>query len=121
MSGSNFASYDGGPSISVSRSKENVGKLNNEVGISRYPEKRWPTKRALSEATQIMIDEWFEKTGVKLGKLIDVQKNKVTKLLYTYEDLNSTDLENLPYTDLYVHRVWLKEETPPISRLRQRR
>ncbi|RKF56990.1 hypothetical protein OnM2_077082 [Erysiphe neolycopersici] len=49
------------------------------------------------------------------------QRDKLTRLLYSYKDLNSTDLENLPYTDLYVHRVRLKEGTKPFSRPKQRR
>ncbi|POS82348.1 hypothetical protein EPUL_005422, partial [Erysiphe pulchra] len=88
----------------VPGSKEEVEKFENDAEIPKYPEKRRPEKRALSEAPQIVIDEWFERTGVKLGKLTDEQKNKVTRLLYTYEDLNSTDLENLPYTDLNLHK-----------------
>ncbi|KAI0992961.1 hypothetical protein K3495_g15224 [Podosphaera aphanis] len=39
----------------------------------------------------------------------------------TYQDLNSTDLENLPYTDLYVHRVRLNDGTKLFSRPKQRR
>lgn len=44
-----------------------------------------------------------------MGVLTEGQQNKLSRLLYTYRDLNSTDLSNLPYSGLYVHRVRLKE------------
>ncbi|KAI0994434.1 hypothetical protein K3495_g13748 [Podosphaera aphanis] len=83
--------------------------------------KRRPQKRALSAVDQAEINKWFSKTGVKIGSLQIDQKDLLTRLLYTYQDLNSTDLENLPCTDLYVHRVRLTEGTKPFSRLKQRR
>lgn len=86
-----------------------------------YPEERRPAKRELLRTSQKEIDEWFLETGVKLGELSTTERNKVTRLLYTYRDLNSTDLKNLPSTDLYVHRVRLKEGTKPFSRPKQRR
>ncbi|POS82079.1 hypothetical protein EPUL_004697, partial [Erysiphe pulchra] len=67
------------------------------------------------------IDDWFITTKAKLGKLTIEQTNKVKRLLYTYRDLDSVELDELPPTDLYVHRVRLKEGTPPFNRPKQRR
>ncbi|KAI0994078.1 hypothetical protein K3495_g14105 [Podosphaera aphanis] len=68
--------------------------------VPSYPEKRRPQKRALSAVDQAEINKWFSKSGVKIGSLQIDQKDLLTRLLYTYQDLNSTDLENLPCTDL---------------------
>ncbi|KAI0994842.1 hypothetical protein K3495_g13340 [Podosphaera aphanis] len=108
---------DAGPSQFMPGS----GLKGSKDQVPVYPEKRRPRKRQLSQAPQELIDEWFQKTGVKLGELSNAEKNKVTRLLHTYQDLNSTELDNLPFTDLYVHRVRLKEGTPPFSRPKQRR
>jgi hypothetical protein len=86
-----------------------------------FPTDRRPVKRQLSGVPQALINEWFAKSGVRLGPLTPDQRDKVTRLLYTYQDLNSVDLEDLPATDLYVHRVRLKPGTPPFSRPKQRR
>lgn len=86
-----------------------------------YPKERRPIKRPSSDAPQGEIDTWFKKTGVKLGQMSVEERDKITRLLYTYQDLNSIELEDLPPMDVYVHRVRLKKGTPPFSRPRQRR
>ncbi|KAF5188257.1 hypothetical protein FRX31_022156, partial [Thalictrum thalictroides] len=74
--------------------------LYNDDKIPRYPEKRRPVKRELSTDSQEKMDKWFCTTGAKIGALPENQRKKLIKLLYTYKDLNSTDLSNLPCTDL---------------------
>lgn len=56
-----------------------------------------------------------------IGELTKDQQNQLIGVLYTYQDLNSIELGNLPFTDLHVHRARSKEGTPPFSRLRQQR
>ncbi|POS83490.1 hypothetical protein EPUL_004983, partial [Erysiphe pulchra] len=98
----------------------NVENLH-ESKIPCYPEVRRSVVRELSEASQEVIDEWIKNTGVKIGILMKDQRDKLARLLYPYKDLNSTGVEDLPFTDLYVHRVRLKEGTKPFSRIKQRR
>ncbi|KAI0995670.1 hypothetical protein K3495_g12511, partial [Podosphaera aphanis] len=94
---------------------------NVEEEVPKYPVNRRPTMRTLSQAPQDEINDWFDDTRAKIGHLNNEQRNKVTRLLYTYRDLDSVELEELPPTDLYVHRVRLKDGTPPFNRPKQRR
>ncbi|POS82096.1 hypothetical protein EPUL_006187, partial [Erysiphe pulchra] len=82
---------------------------------------RRPLKRTMSNAPQSQIDSWFLKSQIKLGPLKQDQHDKITRLLYTYKDLNSTELAELPPTDLYIHRVRLKDGIKPWNRAKQRR
>lgn len=89
--------------------------------LPKFPTKRRPEKRELSNALQGQIDPWFTTTGVKLAPLKHEQLNAVKLLLYTYQDLNSLELEDLEPTNLYVHRVRLNKGTPSWNKPRQRR
>lgn len=114
---------DAGASHPVSRSS---GLPNNhstkQQEIPTFPKERRPEKRILSEVPQSDIDTWFTKTGVRLGHHLSTdQRNQITRLLFTYQDLNSTNLTYLPPTDLYVHRVRLKSGTLPFNKMKQRR
>jgi hypothetical protein len=92
------------------------------ISVPAYPKERRPAKRPLSTVPQAQVNDWAAKSGVKLGDGLSTdQRDRVTRLLYTYQDLNSTDLEGLPATDLYLHRVRLKDGTPPFNKPRQRR
>ncbi|POS82100.1 hypothetical protein EPUL_005332, partial [Erysiphe pulchra] len=62
-------------------------------------------KRTISNAPQSQINSWFLKSQIKLGPLKQDQYEKITLLLYTYQDLNSTELAELPPTDIYIHRL----------------
>ncbi|POS82380.1 hypothetical protein EPUL_006396, partial [Erysiphe pulchra] len=108
-------------SVAPKRGGNGEAEVYSNGYVPKYPTKRRPVIRKISEDPQTEIDDWFSGTGVKIGELSVSERDKVTRLLYTYKDLNSTDLENLPYTDLYVHRVRLKEGTLPFSRPKQRR
>ncbi|KAI0997846.1 hypothetical protein K3495_g10346 [Podosphaera aphanis] len=78
-------------------------------------------KRPLTNSSQSEIDSWFLKSKIKLGPLKPAQCDKISRLLFTYQDLNSTELSELPHTDLYIHRVGFKEGTKPSNRAKQRR
>ncbi|KAI0996282.1 hypothetical protein K3495_g11899 [Podosphaera aphanis] len=79
--------------------------------------------RPISSASMMEIDEWFEKVGIKIGPAVGnhIQRDKVKRLLYTYRDLNAVELEELVPTDLYIHRVRLREGTKPFSKVKQKR
>lgn len=100
---------------------EGSGKSNPSENPNTLPTRR-PERRPVSDLPMQDIDRWFSSSCVKIGDAItEEQKNSLKRLLFTYQDLNSTELEDLPPTDLYVHRVRLKEGTQPFSRVRQRR
>ncbi|KAI1007354.1 hypothetical protein K3495_g871 [Podosphaera aphanis] len=80
---------------------------------------RRPIKRHVSNAPQAEINNWFLKSEITLGPLEPAQHDKITRLLFTYQDLNSTELSDLPPTDLYIHRVRLKEGITPWNRVKQ--
>ncbi|POS85900.1 hypothetical protein EPUL_002307 [Erysiphe pulchra] len=67
-------------------------------------------ERNMSITPQEQIDKWFNETGVRIGELNPEQLSKIKRLLYTNQDLNSTDLGDLLYTDLYVHRALAARE-----------
>ncbi|POS81879.1 hypothetical protein EPUL_006749, partial [Erysiphe pulchra] len=95
-------------------------ELKNIIGPKILVDRR-PSKRPISKAPQSEIDSWFLKSKIKIGPLESDQRNKITRLLFTYKDLNSTELSELPPTDLYIHRVRLREGTKPWNRVKQRR
>lgn len=94
---------------------------SGKESVPKCPVERRPVPRTLSQAPQDEINDWFISTKATLGNLSEEKRDKVTRLLYTYRDLDSVELEELPPTDLYVHRVRLKEGTPPFNRPKQRR
>ncbi|RKF55793.1 hypothetical protein OnM2_086045 [Erysiphe neolycopersici] len=55
-------------------------KINSTKNVPKYPEKRKPFIRKISEAPQIEIDEWFSGTGAKIGELSNSERDKVTRL-----------------------------------------
>ncbi|CAD6500186.1 BgTH12-04289 [Blumeria graminis f. sp. triticale] len=88
-----------------------------------FPTSRRPRSRPLSKAPKEEIDEWFGKVGVKIGTAVgdDFQRDMVKRLLFTYRDINGVELEQLVPTDLYVHRVRIREGTKPFSKVKQKR
>jgi hypothetical protein len=72
-------------------------------------------RRPLSTASESDISTWFDQCGIKLGPLLtdSAMASKVKILLFTYQDINTTELSQVPATDLYIHRVRLKEGTLP--------
>jgi transposase InsO family protein len=85
------------------------------INTPTFPTTRRMSRRPLSDATDEIISTWFDQCGIQLGPLLtDVAMiNRVKRLLYTYQDLNATELQHIKATDLYTHRVRLKPETPP--------
>ncbi|POS84028.1 hypothetical protein EPUL_004548 [Erysiphe pulchra] len=100
--------------------QRNTDKIINSSPSPRYPKIRRPEKRVLSAHAQGKIDDWFNGTGIKLGFLEPHQAARVKRLVYTYQDLNSLELNELPLTDLYIHRVRLTKGTVPWNKPKQR-
>lgn len=96
-------------------------KIDNSSPSPGYPKTRRPEKRELSAQAQRIIDDWFNGTGIKLGFLEPHQAARVKRLVYTYQDLNSSELNELPPTDLYIHRVRITKGTVPWNKPKQRR
>ncbi|KAI0995222.1 hypothetical protein K3495_g12960, partial [Podosphaera aphanis] len=88
-----------------------------------FPTQRRPESLLISADPQEVIDKWFDTTQCKLGSLIPNQKevDQVKRLLYTYKELNATELSHIPPTDLYEHKVRLRKGTKPHSVKFQRR
>lgn len=59
--------------------------------------------------------EWANGLKIQLGSLIPTEEDelRVLQLLYSYRHLNGTDLDNLPSTDLIIHRARLTPGTEP--------
>lgn len=94
-----------------------------DYSSNKFPTTRRPKARILSDVLLEEINKWFEKVGTKIGTAVGDknQRNMVKRLLFTYSDLNGIELEELVPTDLYVHRVRLKEGTKPFSKIEQKR
>lgn len=80
-----------------------------------FPTDRRVERRPITTEKIDIIEKWFKTTEVVLGPGIpnEVSREKVLRLLYTYRDLNATELQHIPPTDLYEHKVRLKEGTKP--------
>ncbi|KAI0991664.1 hypothetical protein K3495_g16523, partial [Podosphaera aphanis] len=100
-----------------------VQEIRQGMSNRTFPTQRRPEKLAISDESQEVIDEWFGTSGCKLGTLIPNQKeiDRVKRLLYTYRELNATELSHIPPTDLYEHKVRLRKGTKPYSVKFQRR
>jgi hypothetical protein len=70
-----------------------------------------------------VVQSWFSSCGINLGPVLtDPQlKSQVIRLLYTYRDINATELAHIPATDLYEHKVRLKPGTRPWKSSRKKR
>ncbi|KAI0993056.1 hypothetical protein K3495_g15128, partial [Podosphaera aphanis] len=88
-----------------------------------FPTLRRPFIRELSETPIDIIKEWFTTCGIKLGTHLtgEVHHNLVLRLMYTYRDLHADKLEDMPPTDLYVHKIKLKAGTKPWNQKKQKR
>jgi len=75
-----------------------------------------------TEASHI-VDDWFSTSGITLGPVIldGVALHRVKRLMYTYREINATELKDIPPTDLYEYKVRLKEGTKPFSAKGQKR
>ena len=115
----------------TSRSKHNppteVQAFSTQTSFSGvptpFPTSRRPVRRPMSDAPAETIEEWFANSGVFIGPLLPQgeMRQKVKRLLYTYQDINATDLASLKTTDLYTHRVRLKPGTKPWFAKRKKR
>jgi hypothetical protein len=80
----------------------------------QFPTERRVVRRAVSTESDVVIQAWFDTCGIKLGPLLPTDRIPyVQRLLYTYKDINATELRHIPPTDLYTHRVRLKAGTKP--------
>ena len=88
-----------------------------------FPTTRPIVRLPLSQDHKSQIDDWFESSGVLLGNVIPSEeaRDEIKRLLYTYREINATELHEIPATDLYEHRVRLKEGTKPFSMPFQKR
>ncbi|POS82252.1 hypothetical protein EPUL_005966, partial [Erysiphe pulchra] len=97
---------------------------NNSQNINiPFPTTRRPCVRKLPEETIDVINEWFSTCGVKLGSQLigEINQNLILRLLYTYRDLHADKLEDMPPTDLYVHKIKIKAGTKPWNKRKQKR
>ncbi|RKF78738.1 hypothetical protein GcC1_053032 [Golovinomyces cichoracearum] len=88
-----------------------------------FPTLKRPFIRELSETPIDIIKEWFTTCGIKIGTHLTgkAQYNLVLRLMYAYRDLHADNLEDMPPTDLYVHKIKLKAGTKQWSQKKQKR
>ncbi|KHJ31355.1 hypothetical protein EV44_g4040 [Erysiphe necator] len=80
--------------------------------LATFPTNRRPKVRTLSNDPNAVIEKWFSECGAIIGPLCSTENQfAVARLLYTYKDLNTTELSEMPATDLYTHKINLKEGT----------
>ncbi|POS83256.1 hypothetical protein EPUL_005456 [Erysiphe pulchra] len=91
--------------------------------MEKFPTNRRPLVRQMEEVDVRTVENWVLSTGATLGPGIPdiTRRERVLRLLYTYRDLNATELEHIEPTDLYEHKVRLKEGVEPWRRSHQRR
>ena len=80
-----------------------------------FPTTRRLKRRPLLTASESDISTWFDRCRIQLGPLLTDSDmiSRVKRLLFTYQDINATELSQVPATDLYVYQVRLKEGTIP--------
>ena len=59
-----------------------------------FPTKYRPKRREISLDPDKEVESWFKEYGAKLGPLIPPGRDiDIKRLLYTYKDLNATNIE----------------------------
>ncbi|KAI1002426.1 hypothetical protein K3495_g5776 [Podosphaera aphanis] len=88
---------------------------NRSSASTVFPTNRRPIIRKKSDDSREIMEEWFANCGARIGTLCPTKEDEfeVIRLLYTYKDLNATDLSEMPATDLYTHKIIIKEGTVP--------
>lgn len=92
--------------------------INNEH--RKFPTDRHPQQREINlkdMPSDETLKAWAEAEKIHIGILVPSaeEKIKVLQLLWTWRDLGATDLKDIKATDLFQHRVRLKEGTKPYS------
>ncbi|KAI0992325.1 hypothetical protein K3495_g15861, partial [Podosphaera aphanis] len=103
---------------------ESFSTSSNHKGVNiPFPTNKRPEIRTLTSAPLEEISEWFSTCGVKLGNKIpsNEARNLVLQLLFTYKDLHAEKLEDMPPTDLYIHKIKVKAGTKPWNKRKQKR
>ncbi|KHJ34877.1 hypothetical protein EV44_g3997 [Erysiphe necator] len=95
----------------------------SQENMEKFPTNRRPHVRQMEEVDAETVENWFLSTGATLGLGIPdiTSRESVLKFLYIYRDLNATELKHIEPTDLYEHKVRLKEGVEPWKRSHQRR
>jgi hypothetical protein len=101
----------------------NQSQAHSNTHMVQFPTERRVTRLPMSSDSQDRVEEWFKKSQVVLGDFIpdEACRDKVKRLLYTYREIGATDIKDIPPTDLYEHRVRLKEGTKPWNMKQQKR
>ncbi|KAI2618096.1 hypothetical protein GGR54DRAFT_606028 [Hypoxylon sp. NC1633] len=81
---------------------------------------RRPQPRPLGTEPQRIIDEWFDRSGLRSGDAVQTleQQNKAKCLCYTWKDCFVMTLNDLWATDLVEHTIDVEEGSIPF-RLKQ--
>lgn len=97
---------------------------------SSYASRKFPTDRRVirrpivtpQEASDAEVTEWFRKSGPKLGPLIpEDRRMSHMRVWYTYRDCGATSISDMRVpTDLYVHKVRLRQDVQPWNRSKRR-
>ncbi|KAI0998966.1 hypothetical protein K3495_g9230 [Podosphaera aphanis] len=64
-----------------------------------------------STDSDFSIEEWFHTSEIEIGTCEEDIFRDTKRLMYTYRDLNATEIRDIPATDLFVHRARLKPGT----------
>lgn len=105
-----------GHTVRVSQVKIDEVNGKDEHG---FPLRR-PMVRELSDADWSEIEDWYQGNAVTTGPLLPEElRERYKRVLYTWRDLDAQHLSDIPATDLYTHRVRLKEGTVPYSSKRR--
>ena len=97
--------------------------VNSYSARAAFPTSERLIRREIRAPPEIDLEEWARSVDLTLGSLIpdDSCRRAVLELLYTYQDLNGTNLKDLPATTLITHKVRLTPGTKPHSVKSQKR
>lgn len=81
-----------------------------------FPTQRRPKPRELSDEDIHIIDEWFNKSGIAIGRYADTAERVVMakRLAYTYRDCFATTIRDVKATDIIEHSIDLISEAKPV-------
>ncbi len=83
--------------------------------IGQFPVDRRPQQRELSTTDQVVINEWFDDSGITIGSMADTveKRNRGKRLLYTWRECFAKTLRDVKPTDLIEHSIDLKPNARP--------
>lgn len=83
----------------------------------KFPTKRRPELRELSQEKEEVVNEWFELSRITIGAKADTPAriDKIKRLLYTWKECFAESIRDIKATDIIEHSIDLESDARPVK------